>query len=86
MEGYRIFQCLRKIVKDARLGDILWRGTYFEVAEHPPLVDLVDVSDNAEDDVRKTFSLEHLFYHFRFLNRILPSSLLVSSMTLVVGL
>ncbi|XP_052193322.1 uncharacterized protein LOC127801872 [Diospyros lotus] len=45
-----------------RLNDILGKGTSCKVVENPSLLDLMDLSDKAKDDVRKILSSKQLFY------------------------
>ncbi|XP_028054338.1 uncharacterized protein LOC114258567 [Camellia sinensis] len=45
-----------------RLNDILGRGTSGQVVENPTLLDSMDLSEKAKDDVRKILSSKQLFY------------------------
>ncbi|XP_010241711.1 PREDICTED: uncharacterized protein LOC104586241 [Nelumbo nucifera] len=45
-----------------RLTDLLGRGTSCRVVENPALLDMMDISEKAKDDVRKILSSKHLFY------------------------
>lgn len=45
-----------------RLNDVLGRGTSCEVVEKPALLDRMEISEKAKEDVRKILNSKHLFY------------------------
>ncbi|XP_042492776.1 uncharacterized protein LOC122072256 [Macadamia integrifolia] len=45
-----------------RLTDVLGRGTSCKVVANPVLLDMMDLSEKAKEDVRKILSSKHLFY------------------------